>query len=334
MNRPIRDGFFLVWRHPRLIWWIFFVNLFLGFLGSLAARSVLHSVLDRSLYAENLSKHFDAAVFFEMLNKPEVSATPWAMSSLAVSIVFLFYILFISGGVLSVYHHDRKFTRGQFFEFSGDFFWRMFRLLLCSAIPFGIVFGLFSGVSYLSGKMASDAPNEMQGFWFQVIVSLVVLLIGLFVRAWFDLAQARTVIDHVRGMFVLTFRSLVLALRQLFSLLPIYATTAVVAAIAICATWIIWLNVPHTSFGASWILLELLSFVLVAVRLWQRAATVIWYGNYREKHAPPVLMPPPPQSPPQLGEVERAPVEPVSQEGLPADVILPPLPPDPQDAKS
>ncbi len=309
LKRPIRDGLFLVWRHQRLVWWIFFVNLVLGFLASLAPGAVLHSVLDKSLYSEEMSKHFDAAVFFELLMKPEVSTAPWMAGSLAAGLIFLFYMLFISGGVLAVYHQDRKLTGGQFFECCGDFFWRMVRLLLWSIIPFAIVFGLAAVVQRVSGKMASDAARELQGFYVQVGGSFVCLVFALFVRAWFDLAQARTVIDRVRGMRVLTFRSFVLALRNLPRLVSIYLTTAFVAALAVFAAWTLWLRIPHGSFGASWLLLELLTLVLVGVRLWQRAATVVWYENYAELHTPPlpVLLIPSPPPTTELVEVVASP---------------------------
>ncbi len=312
MKRPIRDGLSLVWRHQRLVWWIFFVNLVLGFLASITPRTVLHSVLDKSMYSDQLSKGFDATVFIELLSKPDISMTPWLTGSFVVAVIFVFYMLFIAGGVVSVYQQDRKLTRGQFFEFSGDFFWRMVRLLLCSIIPFAIAVGLFSAVNAVSGKMANEAPRDTQGFWVQVIGSLLVLLFALFVRAWFDLAQARTVIDHVRGMFVLSFRSFVMALRNLPRLLWIYLFTTIVAAIAVVAAWYVWLTIPHTSFGASWLLLELVTLVLVGIRLWQRAATVLWYENYAELHAPPAPLPPTPPPAYEFVEVAVTPVIPPS----------------------
>jgi hypothetical protein len=248
-------------------------------------------VLDKSLYSEEMSKHFDAAVFLELLMKPEVSTAPWMAGSLAAGLIFLFYMLFISGGVLATYHQDRKLTGGQFFESCGEFFWRMVRLLLWSIIPFAIVFGLAAVVQRVSGKMASDAARELQGFFVQLGGSFLCLLFALFVRAWFDLAQAHTVIDRVRGIRVLTFRSFVLALRNLPRLVSMYLTTAFVAGIAVFAAWTLWLKIPHGSFGASWLVLELLTLAMVGIRLWQRAATVVWYENYTELHAPPLPMP-------------------------------------------
>jgi len=292
MKRPIRDGFFLVWRHQRLVWWIFFVNLILGFLASIAPGIVVHSALGRSLYASDLSRRFDATVFLELLSKPEVSLAPWVAGSVAVSVVFLFYMIFLAGGVLAVYCEDRKITRGEFFESCGGFFWRMVRLLLCSIIPFAIVIALLAGVDNVSGKMASDAPREMQGFWVQVVGSILCLLLALFVRAWFDLAQARTVSDRERGMFKLSCRSFMLVLRNLPRLLAIYLTITLVCAIVVVTSWKLWLNIPHGAFGRSWLLLEVVTLLMIAIRLWQRAATVIWYENYEAQHAVPTLVAP------------------------------------------
>src|SRR5207245_11040935 len=110
-----------------------------------------------------------------------------------------------------------------------------------------------------------------------------------------------------RGIRGLRFLSFVLALRKLLRLLSIYLKIKFVAGIAVLAAWTLWLRIPHTSFGASCLLLELLTLVLVGVRLWQRAATVVWYENYDELHTSP-LWPIPPTSPTsELVEVGASP---------------------------
>lgn len=291
MNHPIRDGFSLVWRHQRLVWWIFFVNLFLGFLASIAPRLALHSALDKSSYSTQLSQRFDATVFLELLMKPEVSLAAPVAGSAVISVIFFFYVLFLSGGILSVYTEDRKLARGELFQSCGAYFWRMLRLLLCSIIPFAIAFAILVRVQMLSGKMASDAAWELQGFWVQVLGSLLCLLLVLYVRAWFDVAQTRTVREDVRGMFFLTWRTFLLTLRNAPRLVFIYFFITLVGALLAAAAWFLWLKIPHVSFGTSWLLLEVLTLFLIGIRLWQRASTVLWYENYAERH--PAYVPTP-----------------------------------------
>jgi hypothetical protein len=282
MNRPLSDGFFLAWRHQRLVWWIFFVSLFLGFLASVAPYLALHSSLDKSIYSRQLSQRFDVTVFIELLSRPEVSLSPAIAGSVSFSLIFLFYMLFLSGGILSVYTGDRKLNRGEFFESCGSYFWRMFRLLLCSIIPFAFAFALLVKVQTASNKMASDASWVLQGFWVQVIGSLVSLLLILFVRVWFDLAQARTVREEVRGMFILTWRSFLLAVRNAPRLVSLYFAITLIGAILAFSVWLLWLKVPHQSFATSWLLLEFLALFMVGLRLWQRALSVLWYEDYME----------------------------------------------------
>ncbi len=291
MNRPIRKGFSLVGRHQRLVWWIFFVNLFLGFLASIAPRLDFHSSLDNSLYSSQLNRQFDVTVFIELLSRPEVSLGPAIAGSAVLGVIFLFYMLFLSGGILSVYTDDRKLSRGEFFESCGTFFWRMFRLLLCSIIPFAIAVALFSRLQSVSGKMASNAAWELQGFLVQVVGSLLCLLLVLFVRAWFDVAQARTIREDVRGMFFLTWRTFLLTLRNAPRLVFTYLFITLLGAILALGAWFLWLNIAHSSMASSWLLLELLTLFFVGLRLWQRAAAVLWYENYAELH--PAFVPAP-----------------------------------------
>jgi hypothetical protein len=291
MKRPIRDGFFLVWRHQGLVWWIFFVNLALGFIASVGPRILLAPVLEKSVYAEQLSQRFDVTTYLELLTKPEVSLTSLQAGSAAFGLIFLVYVMLISGGVLSVYRDDCKLSRGEFFETCGEFFWRMVRLTLCFVIPFGIVFAFVAKVVSVTGNMSTEAARDMQGFWVRVAGLFVCLLLALFVRAWFDLAQTRTVCERLRGMFFLTFRSFVLAFRNLPRLISIYFAITFMGALLAAGTWFIWLQIPHRSFGASWLLLEVSTLVMVALRLWQRAATMLWYENYAEMNAVPIPLP-------------------------------------------
>jgi cytoskeletal protein RodZ len=78
----------------------------------------------------------------------------------------------------------------------------------------------------------------------------------------------------------------------------------------------LWLNIPHKSFGRSWLLLEVVTLVMVGIRLWQRAATVLWYENYAELVAPPV-------------PVSR---ESIQTEAVPAEVVPTATTETPQDS--
>jgi hypothetical protein len=338
MYRPLSHGAVLVWRHQRLVWWIWFVNLFLGWLAAIAPRTLFGSAFNsnRSMLSADLVQRFDIGTFIALILKPEVSLRPLVGGSVAFSLVFLFYMLFISGGVLAVYNEDRRLSKAEFFGKAGEYFWRMVRLMLFSIIPFGIVLAVVNGVNALASKVGEKADTAGPEYRVLIIGGFICLLFALWVRAWFDLAQTRLVCDDERGMFFLTFRVFGLALRKTFRFWGIYLGTTVLCAIVAACAFLIWLDIPHASYVASWTLLEVLSLILIGMRLWQRAAMMVWYTSWVRVHqAPPAIvhavipapvpMPTPPESQPETGT--PVPASPAPQEpGAEPPITHPPEP--------
>src|SRR5215471_18480884 len=145
----VAAGASLVWRRQRVLWWVFAVNLVLGFLGAAGAREQLDKLLRHSLAGEGLTKGFDFGMFLELVERPEANLMRSMNSSILFALLFPLFMLFVAGGILAVYRDDRRFTAGDFFAASGAFFWRFVRLALFSIVPFGILFGLLSGVNRL-----------------------------------------------------------------------------------------------------------------------------------------------------------------------------------------
>jgi hypothetical protein len=265
----------LVWRHQRIVWWIFAVNLLLAWLASLPVRATLSAVLDHSLASAKLVTGFDIGTFVLLLERPEVSARSLAPGAIGATLIFLVYLLLIDGGVVTVYLEDRKLSRAEFFENSGLFFWRMARLALYSLIPFGLLAVADGGIAGFAGKLSSDAPQERLGFFVSVGSKLVLLLAALFVRLCFDLAQAQVVRDNERGLLRALWRSLKLAFSSGI-LFAKYLGVGLFAAVTFAIGIGIWLYLPHSATGVSFLVLELIALTQVASRLWLKAVSARW----------------------------------------------------------
>ena len=275
MSGSVRSSAGLVWRHQRILWWIFLVNLALAYLASLPARAVLNSVLDHSLESAKLVTGFDVGAFGALLMQPEVNFDIMAPSLLFSAVVFFFYLLLLDGGIYSVYLEDRKLSRGEFFLSAGLYFWRMFRLALYSLPFFAIAIGVNGGIAVLSGKLSTEAPREALGFWVGIGGRVLFLLMALFVRAWFDLAQARVVFDNERKVLRTVGRSWLLLLRSgglYLRYLGIALTSMAVFAVGIA----LWVYVPHHDTIGSFVVLEVVTVFLLATRLWMKATSARW----------------------------------------------------------
>ena len=124
-----------------------------------------------------------------------------AAASYVTQLIFFIFMLFILGGILVVYREDRKLTTAEFFENCGLYFWRFVRLTLLSLIPFGICFGSTKASSrQLADHISEISAYESYPFWTRAIGGFIVILLFLWVRLWFDVAQVRAVAQNERRM--------------------------------------------------------------------------------------------------------------------------------------
>ncbi len=272
MNGGVRSSAGLVWRHQRLVWWIFVVNLVIAWLSSLPARVTLGAVLDHSLESAKLVTGFDVGTLMLLLRRPDVSPRTLASGIAGAGLIFLFYLLLIDGGVFRVFLEDRKLSRAEFFESAGLFFWRMVRLALYSAVPFGLLIAANLGIVSYAEKLSNNAPQERLGFFVNVGSKLVIVVVALFVRLWFDLAQARVVRDDERGLCRTLWRSLKLAFGS-GRLYASYIGIGLFAAVTFGVGIAVWVFLPHSASGASFLVLELVTITQIASRLWLKAAS-------------------------------------------------------------
>lgn len=286
----VRTGASLVRRHQRILWWVFAVNFILAAVGGTAARVTFSKVLDHSLASTDIAGHLNLTRYFELISMPEVQFAPMAAASYATQLIFLIFMLFILGGVLVVYREDRKLTTAEFFENCGLYFWRFVRLTLLSLIPFGLCFAFYQGVvSKVADKISEASAFESYSFWTHLIGGFIFILLFLWVRLWFDVAQVRAVAQNERRMFRNVLRAFRITWNALGSLLWMYFRISLLAWATLAVGLWLWLRIPGRAFFLSFLMMEFVLFVQFAVRLWQRASAITWYGQYAEEHPAAVV---------------------------------------------
>jgi hypothetical protein len=276
----VAAGAALVWRRQRVLWWVYVVNLALGLMGAAGARTQLSHLLKYSLAGESLTKGFDLGMFFELVNVPSANLMRSVGSSLLFALLFPLFMLFVTGGILAVYSEDRRFTAGDFFAASGAFFWRFVRLMLFSLIPFGILAEAFSGVRHLAERLGDRATAAETEFYILLAGGAVVVLLVLFVRLWFDIAQVRAVVQDERRMWPNLWKALGITWRQARTLFRVYICISGVAWVTLAVGLFIWAKLPPTVTPLTFLLLQFIVFMQLATRLWQRASAVTWYKRH------------------------------------------------------
>lgn len=275
-------GFGLLWRRQSVLWWVFVVNVVCGVVGILPAVVNLSQALHGRLAADKLVKTFDIGMYYELVRLPDVDVSRYNPGLFVSAFLFFLFMLFVTGGILETYRQDRRLYAGDFFAASGGFFWRFVRLLLLSIIPFVIVGAIHSGLDKLADHIGDRAIADQVGIFLSFAALVIFLLLALWVRLWFDMAQVRAVVQNERRMWRNTWRSWRITWHDLGSLFWIYLRIAVLSWIVVAICLLLWSKVPSTAVPLTFLLLELIIFTQLASRLWQLASATTWYQRHAE----------------------------------------------------
>jgi hypothetical protein len=284
----LRRGVSLVVRHQRILWWVFAVNLVLGGLGASSTARLLGSALHHSLAGEKLTNNFDVGMFLELVSQPDVKLFSHAGGIFLFACLYFLFLLFIAPGVTSVYLEDGRLTTGEFFQAAGTFFWAFVRLALWSLIPVILVNLLHEGVHSGADYIGDRAVADQTGFYLLVIGSIPVLLLLVWVRLWFDLAQVRAVAVNERKTRRDVAHTFGLALRRTWYVYGSYILIGVLVWVVTAVALLIWTKLPGRAVLLTFLLLEVIMLAHIFGRLWQKACATTWYRLNPEPMTPVV----------------------------------------------
>jgi hypothetical protein len=288
----LREGFGRVWRYQRVLWWIFFINLVFALFGSMPALTKLESI-GHSVRSQRLVNMFDYGAFSELTSNPEVDPFAAQGGSLHFAFVFFFFMLFLTGGILEAYRADRKLTTREFFEECGNYFWRWVRLLILMLIVLVPIAMLASGVKKLFSKLALESPDEKLAYWVLFGGMLLVGLLWMCVRLWFDMAQVRAVVEQEYGMWRNAGQAFRLTFSNFGSLFWLYFRISFVWWVIFALGFWIWTKMPPRRFEWTILVLEFVILTGFGTRLWQRASEMVWYQRrFLAARTPPVPVTP------------------------------------------
>ena len=234
------------------------------------ARAAFGEVLNHSQASGRLVHGFDVGTFMELASTPEVPMGALAAAATAQFFVFFIYLLFLVGGINAAYLSESRLSTGAFFQACGAYFWRMVRLTLASLLPLALLAGALA-LLLKSGDHWAELPSERTADYVLWSGLAVLGLLMLWVRAWFDLAQARTVAWEERGMFKTAWRSFRLVTLKLYGT---YLGVALLRLALVAAGLKLWLRVAPEATFKVFLLMEVLVLIQIVTRLWQRAASV------------------------------------------------------------
>ena len=275
----LSSGLGMVGRNGRYIFWFWVLNLTLAEFGAAAFRQNAHPILDHSLFSDRLVHGFDAAVYFELLARPEFGRMDaMRMPALYFSILFFAAIALFLPGVFLGYASTYRLPRQEFFRACGQNLWRFIRLMIVAGIVMGIVAGLLFALNGVIAKKAGEGTNEVLPFELQMTGLAIIFLVMTTLRIWFDLAEADIVLNDQRAVR----KSIAAGFRHTFGdlgrLLGSYVFSTIIAALILLAGLLAWMKlVAPESVAGAFVVGQLTLFLLLIPRFWQRGIAVTYW---------------------------------------------------------
>ncbi len=295
-----------MWRRQRVLWLLYFVNLILGFVGTRGIVTRTGEILNHSLEAGRLVHGFDLGAYTDLMLHPGLPFSGSRPMLVYSAILFTLFMLFATGGLLSAYYQDRRMNTGDFFRACGEHFWPFLRLMISFAIamsPVGILTRL-SGVAYNRVEERSISP--LSAVHVLEAAAVVIILLSMCVRLWFDMAQVIAVAEGETRMRRALKFSAILLWHNFGSLFWLFARVSLVGWIGFYLGMRVWMtHLGPESLGGSFVVSQAVIVFWLATRLWQRASETLWY-----RQSTATLSVPEPVMPPL--QVAPAPLEPVA----------------------
>ena len=280
--KTFATGAALVWRWQRILWWIFIVNLALALWATKGMAERADWALSHSLASGPLVNGFDLFSLAELAAQPDTPLEHPGPAVFHYSVIFAIFMLFAAGGILATYVFDAKPTTTAFFEACGHHFWRFFRLviyLLLAFIPIGILAAI-GGSIYHRVDAVSNSPYSADFFF--IAISLIILLLTMVLRLWFDMAQVIAVAEDETRMHRTLRRAASLLAHNFGSLLWLYLRISLLAWIVFGFGLYLWMyRLSPLSTTLAFLLTQLMLAFWIAARLWQRACEALWYRQYQ-----------------------------------------------------
>ena len=151
--------------------------------------------------------------------------------------------------------------------------------LLVVLIPIFIL----SGITYrIYGRIDKQSISPLPAVHFFEAAAVVILLLLICIRLWFDMAQVIAVAEDERRMHKALRRAAGLLRHNFGSLFWLYFRVSLIAWIVFAVGVHIWMeHLRPESILAPFLLSQFLIIFWQGCRLWQRASECIWYREHQ-----------------------------------------------------
>ena len=196
----LKTGFQRGWSAKRMILIYFLANLFCGVVLALPLRGLLGSTINGTLLGEALGGRIDMNFFMDFVNHHSDFWKTWQLLAIGAAIFYLLTNIFLSGGALSVFGSEERYSTTLFWSGAAKYFGRFLRLWLMALPVFGIFFLIMFVEKGVTRLVFGADPYQSVTYWAGWVRTGLMGLAVILAHMFFDYARIYSVLHDENRM--------------------------------------------------------------------------------------------------------------------------------------
>lgn len=280
-HSPFVAGWKLWLSNKRLLLWVYLVNLAVGLYVGLPFHGRISAILNHSMAADRIAGRLDVSAFGMLMLNLGQHGNSLHFQFFHAILVYGLIANVLAAGIYYVFMTG-EMPRLAIVARSGiEYFWRFFRLMLFTIIICGAILALLGAIRSAILHAADNAYVGRTYFTISLVTAIIWILIALFLRLWFDIAEANVIqigqtgVRRVRRTIGPAWRLLG---RRFAAAYFGYVLVAICGAVGFMFFVWLWVAfVPAHAVFLAWIIGQLGVACLLLSRIWQRglASTLV-----------------------------------------------------------
>lgn len=161
----LKVGLRRAWAAKRMRVLYYLVSLFCGVVLAIPMRSLLSDKISETLLGQALGGRFDMNFFADFIANFEGFGDTWFGLVMIIPIFYLLTNVFLSGGALSVFVSEEKYSTTMFWSGSARYFGRFLRLWLMALPVFGVFFLIIFLEKGVTRLLFGADPYQYVTYW-------------------------------------------------------------------------------------------------------------------------------------------------------------------------
>ncbi|HEX4020039.1 MAG TPA: hypothetical protein VHX63_02750 [Acidobacteriaceae bacterium] len=282
-HSTLGTGLRLLQQNKRLLLWVYLANLLTGLLPALAYHRQVSGILDHSFAAQRIAGRLDLSYLIELLQHTTKNGMGvYALFSL-LALGYCVFSFILAAGIYYVFATGERPTLAVVERSGIEYFWRFVRITLFALLISLPTLGILAVLRNVLLKHADNVYVGRSFFFISMGTFAIVAIVAVFLRFWFDIAEAYVVQLGENGDRRVR-RSVIPAWRLLwerfFSNYVSYLFIGILGWLGFSFFLWFWaVGVPPRLVGLAWVVGQLAIVCLLFARIWQRGmATAIVYS--------------------------------------------------------